>query len=132
MVGFLGAIEGFVQVRPEVINFGSIGAARLNAQADRKNHNQRSVTVMLRQGDDLKIKKIKIDQAFFDTQVKEIEAGKRYQIDVTLHPEKIPQGTVNERMKLYTNQRDEPVKVIPIRLQNIARRRPEHHTGEIK
>jgi hypothetical protein len=75
--------------------------------------------VSLNQGDNLKIEKIEINRELFEAHVEEIQAGKSYRIDVRLYPEKLPKGIVNEKMKVYTNFKDDPVKVISIWVEKI-------------
>ena len=75
--------------------------------------------VTLHQGENLKIEKIEINEALFETQVKEIKPGRSYQIDVRLRPEKLPKRIVNERMKVYTSFKNDPVKVISIRVEKM-------------
>lgn len=119
-VMFLGHIKGNLGFRPEMINFGRIDTARLKSLKNRgQSPYQRSVMVSLDQGDNLKIGKIEINRELFETHVKEIQTGKSYRIDVILHSEKLPKGIVNEKMKVYTNFKDDPVKVISIRVEKI-------------
>jgi hypothetical protein len=119
-VMFLGHIKGNLGFRPETINFGRIDTARLKKLKNRgQSPYQRSVMVSLNQGDNLKIGKIEINRELFETHVKEILAGKSYRIDVRLHPEKLPKGIVNEKMRVYTNLKDDPIKVIPIQVQKM-------------
>jgi biopolymer transport protein ExbD len=114
---FIGYIKGDLQILPESIKFGHIKTPRKKSQKNMKPPYQRSVTVTLNRGNNLKIEKVEINEELFEVKVKEVKAGKSYRIDVRLHPEKIPKGDVNEKMKIYTNLKDEPLKVIPIRIQ---------------
>lgn len=118
-IRFLGYIRGNLDFGPETINFGRIDTAGLKRQGPRKAPYQRSVMVTLHKGDNLKIEKIEINEGVFEAEVREIQAGKNYRIDVRLHPEKLPKGKVNAKMKVYTNLKDDPVKVVPIRVQKM-------------
>ena len=118
-IRFLGYIRDILEFRPEIINFGRIkNTPEKSGRRDNFSY-QRSVMVTLNRGDNLKIEKIEINQDLFEAQVKEIQAGRSYRIDVKLHQEKLPKGKVNEKMKIYTNFKDDPVKVIFIRVEKI-------------
>ncbi len=119
IVVFLGYIKGNLQCTPGTINFGRIDTAQMEKQKQEESPYQRSVMVTLHQGENLKIEKIEINAAMFETQVKEIKPGKSYRIDVILQPEKLPKGIVNEKMKVYTNFKNNPVKVISIGVEKI-------------
>ena len=118
-IRFLGYVRGNLILRPETINFGRIETTRVQGQEHSKASYQRSVMVMLHRGDNLKIEKIEINQELFETQVKEIQGGKSYQIEVKLLPDRLQKGVIRETMKVYTNLKDNPVKVIPIRVQKM-------------
>jgi ASC-1-like (ASCH) protein len=46
-----------------------------------------------------------------------VQAGKSYRIEVRLRADKLPKGVVAEKLKVYTNLKDKPVGVIPIRVR---------------
>jgi hypothetical protein len=114
-----GYIRGNLQCQPERINFGRIESAQIKNQGRQQVLYQRSIMVSLNRGHELKIERIDINQDLFETQIAEIEAGKRYRIDVILHAERLPKGASNEEMRVHTNLKDNPIKVIPIRVQKI-------------
>jgi hypothetical protein len=116
-IPFLGYIRGNLQLRPEGINFGLIESAHLRNGIHQGFSPRRSVMVTLFQGNDLKIEKVEINQRLFEVVVKETQPGKSYRIDVSLRPEGLPKGRINERMRIYTNLKDDPVAVIPIQVQ---------------
>ena len=118
-IRFLGYVRGNLIVRPETITFGNIASPRVQGKANSKDFHERSVMVMLQRGDNLKIERIEINQDLFETQVKTIQAGKNYRIEVKLLSEELQKGQIRETMKVYTNLKDNPVKVIPIRIQKL-------------
>ena len=118
-VVFLGYIKRNLQCTPETINFGRIDTAHLVKQKRVESFYQQSVTVTLHQGENLKIEKIEINEALFETQVKEIKPGKSYRIYVRLFPERLPKGKVNEKMKVCTNLKDYPAKIVSIQAQKM-------------
>lgn len=117
-IRFLGYIRGVLQFRPETINFGQIKNTPKSGQRDNFSY-QRSVRVTLNRGHNLKIEKIDINHNIFETHVTETQAGKIYRIDVKLHPDKLPKGIMDHKMKVYTNVKDDPVRLIPIRGHNM-------------
>ena len=118
-VVFLGYIKRNLQCTPETINFGRIDTAHMEKQKRGESLYQRSVVVTLHHGENLKIEKIEINEALFETQVKEIKPGKSYRIDVRLFPERLPKGKVKEKMKVCTNLKDYPAKVVSIQAQKM-------------
>ena len=118
-IRFLGYVRGNLQTRPEAINFGIIDSARLKNQKDKKFFHQRSLMVTLHKGDNLKIEKIEVNKEFFETRIKEIQAGKSYRIEIKFKPEKLPKGALKEKMTIYTNLKNDPARVIPIRGQKM-------------
>ena len=118
-VRFLGFIKGDLEVKPETIDFGRIESTRLKGPEAGGASYQRACTLTLSRGDGLKIEKIDINRELFETEVKEIKVGTNYRIHVRLRPEKLPTGMLNEKMTIYTNLKDVPVKVIHIRGQKI-------------
>ena len=114
---FIGYIREYLEFLPGRIDFGHKTGIRSKSENEMKFRDKRSIMVNLNRGDHLAIEKIEINRELFDTEVKEIQAGKRYRIVVSLHTEKLHKGILDEKMKVFTNYKDRPVKIIPIRLR---------------
>jgi hypothetical protein len=117
-IRFLGYIRGNLQIQPERIDFGRIETTMPQSQKHARSPYQRSIIVSLHRGQDLKIERVETNHQFLETQVEEIQQGKRYRIDVKLNTETIPRGLVNDTLRLYTNVEDDPIRVVPIRVHN--------------
>jgi len=113
---FLGYIRENLYFQPESIHFGTLKAEGPREKQLGGSPYERSVLVSLHRGENLKIEKVEINREFFETNVKEVQPGKSFRIDVKLKPGKLPQGAVAEQLKIYTNVKDKPVAVIPIRV----------------
>jgi len=125
VIPFLGNVRGKLELRPGRINFLIQGS-----ENSKKNDSyyRRSVLLTLHKGNGLKINKVEVNQKLFDAKVKELEAGKKYAIEVRLNRKDIGDEIVRETMKIYTNQKDDPVMAVPMRIQKTRVRRSRHHS----
>ena len=114
---FLGYIRGNLFFQPKSIDFGTIRLSDSGHKTTGGSNYERSVLVSVHRGENLKISKVEIDREFFETKVKVVQAGKSYRIEVRLRADKLPKGVVAEKLKVYTNLKDKPVGVIPIRVR---------------
>ncbi|MDY7032874.1 MAG: hypothetical protein SVY10_13320 [Thermodesulfobacteriota bacterium] len=107
-----GDIKGRLQVAPERIFFGHLSMAQL------KNSNQkmllRSLNIKSVNNDQFKIDKVDYNSDLFEMNLREIQTGIKYAIDLKLPLEKIKPGNISEKLIIHTDLLDEPVKVVHI------------------
>ena len=129
-VPFLGFVRGNVEVRPKRINFIITDSSKV-----RKNdlHFARSILVTAHKGDNLKIKSVEVNPEMFETRVEEIQVGKKYRVVVKVKPAKTTPSEITETIKIYTNQRENTVIDIPVRVRHdISHSRAQHVRPKIK
>ena len=112
-------IRGRLEVRPKVLNFGRMSQKRLSEIKGNKGTMNRSVTVLLNKGNDLKIEKVELEKSLFKASAKQIKGGQRVQILVEPILEKLKKGANLDRLKIYTNQKDSKALEVPIRFDII-------------
>lgn len=121
-IRFLGFIRGSLKVAPAIINFRQFDKSAKNSPEQKNLSVRRSVMITLNRGNNLEINKVEINRDVFRTDIKEIRKGKSFRIDVHMNPQKIGNGLTKEKMKIYTSLKDEPVVIVPIRLQKRIKR----------
>jgi len=121
-LGFIAYLKSVLEIQPASIAFRHRGNPDDNSK--KKSENilpKRSVMLSLLKGNDLKIEKIEINEKLFKKSVNEIEAGKKYRIDLELNTKNLPSDGFDEVMKIYTNVKDDPVKILPIKLSTVKK-----------
>jgi hypothetical protein len=73
--------------------------------------------VILNKGNDLTVSKVALDKALFKAVPQPIRQGRMVQIQVEPILEKLQQGLNEDRLKIYTNQKDSEVLEVPIRFE---------------
>ena len=107
-------IRGNLEVRPNAVTFGRMPYKRLETLKTSTKPMTRSVTVLLHKGKDLKIEKVEMDNALFSTSTRELQPGQATRINVQPVLEKLKQGTNQDRLRIYTNQKGREVLEVPV------------------
>jgi hypothetical protein len=110
-----GDIRGRLEVRPKILSFGRMSQQRLEQLKKSSSAMTRSVTVILNKGNDLKIEKVELEKSLFRASTKQTRPGRTAQILVEPVLEKLKKGANQDRLKIYTNQKDRKVLEVPIR-----------------
>jgi hypothetical protein len=110
-----GQIRPHIEARPKVINFGRISEDRVKQFKKKGTHVRRPVTVQLHKGTDLKVKNVDLEGWFYKViEVKEIQPGKTYRIQIEALLEKLMKGKNTDKLKIYTNKKTAEVLEVPI------------------
>jgi len=113
-----GNIRPSVEARPRVINFGRISEDRVQQFKTKGAQMRRPVTVILNKGADLEIKSTDLESSFFKVvDMKEIQPGRMYQIQIEAMLEKLDRGINTDRLKIHTNQKGTEILEVPIRFE---------------
>ena len=104
-INVTGAVRPVVQVIPAEINFGTVAGNALVGRNVMINNN--------RQGTELKLTDVSVDNPNFTTEVLPLQAGQRFQVAVTLKAG-VPKGTQKATLKLTTNDPVRKSLEIPI------------------
>jgi hypothetical protein len=110
-------IRGLVEVRPKALNFGRMSEERMEQLKTNNRFLRRPVMVILNKGNDLKVSKVALEKALFKAVPQPIRQGRMVQIQVEPVLEKLQQGLNEDRLKIYTNQKDSEVLEVPIRFE---------------
>jgi hypothetical protein len=110
-------VRGPVEVRPKALNFGRMSEERLEQLKMNNRFLKRPIMVILNKGNDLTVSKVALDKALFKAVPQPIRQGRMVQIQVEPILEKLQQGLNEDRLKIYTNQKDSEVLEVPIRFE---------------
>ena len=110
-------VRGPVDVRPKALNFGRMSEERLEQLKTNNRFLRRPVMVILNKGNDLKVSKVELEKALFKAVPQPIRQGRTVQILVEPILEKLEKGLNEDRLKIYTNQKDLEVLEVPIRFE---------------
>ncbi len=109
-----GHIRPPVEVRPKVVTFGRMSKDRLQQLKKNGRAMRRSVTVLLNNGNDVKIGKVESEKSLFKVVTREVKPGRMVQVSVEPILEKLKKGRNADRLKILTNQRNAELIVVPI------------------
>jgi hypothetical protein len=74
----------------------------------------RPITVLLNQGDNLKIERVESEKSLFKTVPKEVRPGRMVQLWVEPVFENLKTGPNADRLKIHTNQKEAELLVVPV------------------
>ncbi len=104
-INVTGAVRPVVQVIPAEINFGTVPGDAVIGRNVMINNN--------RQGTELKLTDVTVDNPNFTTEVLPLQAGQRYQVGVTMKAG-VPKGAQKALLKIATNDPARKLLEIPI------------------
>jgi hypothetical protein len=78
---------------------------------------KRPVTIFMRKGNDLEIKKVEVEKSLYQVDTKEIIKGRSVQVMVKPILGNLVKGNNLDRLKIYTNQKSREVVEVPIRFE---------------
>ena len=110
-----GQIRGRLEVRPKILNFGRMSQERLRQLKKDSKATTRSITVILNKGNDLKIERVEMENSLFKVSTRQVRPGRMTQILVEPVLDKVKKGANQDRLKIFTNQKDHEVLEVPIR-----------------
>lgn len=117
LIRILGNVRPPVEVRPKVLRFGRLSENRV-AQSKKSGRTMtRPITVLLNQGDNLKIEKVESEKSLFKTVAKEVRPGRMVQLWVEPVFENLKTGPNADRLKIHTNQKEAELLVVPVSLE---------------
>jgi hypothetical protein len=108
-INVTGAVRAVVQVIPPQVNFGTVAGDALVGQ--------NFLVVNNRQGAELQLSEVKVDNSNFATEVIPLQAGQRYQVAVSLKAG-VPKGTQKATVKITTS--DPLRKLIEVPVQAVV------------
>ncbi|MBZ5587448.1 MAG: DUF1573 domain-containing protein [Acidobacteriia bacterium] len=108
-INVTGAVRPVVQVIPGEVNFGTVAGDALIGRNVMINNN--------RQGTELKLTDVSVDNPNFTTEVLPLQAGQRFQVAVTMKAG-VPKGTQKATLKITTN--DPMRKSIEVPIQAVV------------
>jgi len=108
-INVTGAVRAVVQVIPAQVNFGTVAGDALVGQ--------NFLIVNNRQGAELQLSEVKVDNSNFATEVIPLQAGQRYQVAVSLKAG-VPKGTQKATVKITTS--DPLRKLIEVPVQAVV------------
>jgi hypothetical protein len=108
-INVTGAVRAVVQVIPPQVNFGTVAGDALVGQ--------NFLIVNNRQGAELQLSEVKVDNSNFATEVIPLQAGQRYQVAVSLKAG-VPKGTQKATVKITTS--DPLRKLIEVPVQAVV------------
>ncbi len=104
-INVTGAVRPVVQVIPAEVNFGTVDGAALVG---------RNVLIINnRQGSELQLTDVKVDDSNFTTEVTPLQAGQRYQVAVSMKAG-VPKGPQKATVKITTNDPLRKALTIPV------------------
>lgn len=112
-----GNIKPHVEVRPKALSFGGVSERELQELKKKGRLLRRPVKVVLHKGNDLRIEKVELEESLFAVVTKERKPGRMVLLLVEPVLEKLKKGPNMDRLKIYTNQKDHEVLVVPISLK---------------
>ncbi len=107
-------VRGPVEVRPKALSFGRMSEERLQQLKTNNRFLRRPVTVVLNKGNDLKVTKVELEKSLFKAVPKPLQQGRMVQILVEPILEKLQKGLNEDRLKIYTNQKDREVLEVTV------------------
>lgn len=110
-----GQIRGRLEVRPRILSFGRMSQERLSQLKKDSRAITRSITVILNKGNDLKIERVETENSLFKVSTRQVRPGRMTQILVEPVLDKVKKGANQDRLKIFTNQKDREVLEVPIR-----------------
>ena len=117
VIQITGQVRGRLEVRPKILSFGRISQERLKKLKSDSRGMTRSVTVILNKGNDLKIEKVELEKTLFRvSNTRQVQPGRVTQILIEPVLDKLKKGANQDRLKIYTNQKDREELDMPIRL----------------
>lgn len=108
-INVTGAVRPVVQVIPPQVNFGTVAGDALVGQ--------NFLVVNNRQGVELQLSEVKVDNPNFATEVIPLQAGQRYQVAVSMKAG-VPKGAQKATVKISTN--DPLRKLIEVPIQAVV------------
>ena len=115
VIRIAGQIRGRLEVRPKILSFGRMSQERLRQLKKDSRAMTRSITVILNKGNDLKIERVELEKSLFRVSTREVQPGRMTQMLVEPVLEKVKKGANQDRLKIFTNQKDREVLEVPIR-----------------
>lgn len=106
-----------LEVRPISLTFGRIPFEQIKKLEANSRPMTRSVTVLLHKGNNLKIEKVESANSLFTASTQELQPGRANRISVAPILENLEKGNNNDRLKIYTNQKDREILEIPLSLE---------------
>jgi hypothetical protein len=112
-----GYIEGLLEVRPHVLDYGQTMRARLSQLEKAGISISRPVTVTLNRGDNLKVDNAALDKSLF--KVTRVEARGQREVRLVLAPvlDRLQDGMNRDMLRIHTNQDGGKVVTVPIRME---------------
>jgi hypothetical protein len=114
VVKITGYIKPLVEVRPRALRFLSITEARLELFKKEGRVIKLPLMVFYYKRNGLKIDKVELEKALFKIHIVEGSAGHAVQLTVEPILEKLKKGQNTDRLKIFTNQKDNEVLEVPI------------------
>lgn len=112
-----GNVRAPLEVRPKVLSFGRMSDERMQELKKKSKFMRRPVMVILNKGNDLKIEKVELEKSLFKVVTRQMQRGRTVQLMVEPIFDKLHKGPNEDRMKIYTNQKDSKVLEVPIRFE---------------
>jgi hypothetical protein len=112
-----GHVRATVQVRPKVLDFGWLSQQGLLRIKSGGKVMTRPVRVVLVKGNNLKIEKVELENSLYKAVPRETQRGRTVQLIVEPFLEKLKKGQNTDVLKIYTNQKENKVLEVPIRLE---------------
>ena len=113
-------VRGPVEVRPKALSFGRMSEERLEQLKTNNRFLRRPVMVVLNKGNDLKVSKVELEKALFKAVPQPIRQGRTAQILVEPILEKLQKGLNEDRLKIYTNQKDREVLEVTVSFEILS------------
>ncbi len=107
-----GEITGSLQVTPERVHFGRLNLTRLKASNTKVL--VRSLNIRPLMQDEMKIEKIDYNRDLFEVNIREVEPGRTYAIELKLPVKKIRPGRLREKLTIHTNLNVDPVNTVEV------------------
>jgi hypothetical protein len=104
-INVTGAVRAVVQVIPAQVNFGTVGGDALVGQ--------NFLVVNNRQGAELQLSDVKVDNPNFSTEVIPLQAGQRYQVAVSMKAG-VPKGTQKATVTITTSDPLRKLLEVPV------------------
>ena len=104
-INVTGAVRPVVQVIPAQVNFGTVGGDALVGQ--------NFLVVNNRQGAELQLSDVKVDNPNFSTEVIPLQAGQRYQVAVSMKAG-VPKGTQKATVTITTSDPLRKLLEVPV------------------
>jgi hypothetical protein len=115
-VNVAGFVTAPISVNPVMLNFRRMSEEEIkNLKGD--GNLKRPVTIFMRKGNDLEIKKVEVEKSLYRVDAKEIIKGRSVQVMVKPILGNLVKGNNLDRLKIYTNQKSREVVEVPIRFE---------------